>query len=86
VVIFLYREEYYLERSNKKGGPEHIAAMGLVEVDVAKQRHGPIGTIPMRFNGAYMKFSNMGTPMRDPSEVRRQAWKTRRERYGHAGQ
>ena len=60
VVIFLHREEYYLERSNKKGSPEHIAAMGLAEVDVAKQRHGLVGTIPMRFNGAYTKFSDMG--------------------------
>lgn len=60
VVIFVYREEYYIERSNKKGGPEHIAAMGLAEIDIAKQRHGPIGTIPMRFNGAYTKFSDMG--------------------------
>ena len=42
------------------GSPEHIAAMGLAEVDVAKQRHGLIGTIPMRFNGAYTKFSDMG--------------------------
>ena len=30
----------------KKGSPEHIAAMGLAEVDVAKQRHGPIGPHP----------------------------------------
>ena len=50
VVIFLYREEHDLERSNKKGSPDHIAAMGLAEVDIAKQRHGPIGTIPMPFN------------------------------------
>ena len=50
MVIFLYREEHDLERSNKKGSPDHIAAMGLAEVDIAKQRHGPIGTIPMPFN------------------------------------
>jgi replicative DNA helicase len=60
VVMFIYRDEYYLEQSAKKGSPEHIASMGLAEVNIAKQRHGPTGTIPMRFNGAYTKFSDMG--------------------------
>lgn len=62
VVMFIYRDEYYLAQSVKKGTPEHIASMGLAEINIAKHRHGPTGTIPMRFNGAYTKFSDMGPP------------------------
>jgi replicative DNA helicase len=52
VVMFIYRDEYYLEQSAKKGAPEHIASMGL----------GPTGVVPMRFNDAYTKFPDMGAP------------------------
>lgn len=55
-------DEYYLERSAKKGTPEHIASMGLAEINIAKHRHGPTGVVPMRFNGAYTRFSDMGAP------------------------
>jgi replicative DNA helicase len=55
-------DEYYLERSAKKGTLEHIASMGLAEINIAKHRHGPTGVVPMRFNGAYTRFSDMGAP------------------------
>jgi len=43
-----------------RGQPRAHRGHGPAEVDFAKQRHGLIGTIPMRFNGAYTKFSDMG--------------------------
>ena len=49
----------YLERSDKKGSPDHISSMGKAEVIIAKQRHGPTGTANLAFNGAYTKFSDL---------------------------
>lgn len=61
VVMFVYRDEYYLERDKKKnGGPDHMAAMGTGDVLVEKQRHGPIGTIKLRFEARLTKFSDLG--------------------------
>ena len=59
MVAFVYRAEYYFERSEKRGSPDHIASMGLAEVIVAKQRHGPTGTALLRFDGALTRFSDM---------------------------
>ena len=56
VVMFVYREEYYLERSDKKNSHEHISSMGKAELIVAKHRNGPTGTVEMTFNGALTKF------------------------------
>ena len=61
VVMFVYRDEYYLERDKKKnGGADHMAAMGTGDVLVEKQRHGPIGTIKLRFEARLTKFSDLG--------------------------
>jgi replicative DNA helicase len=72
VVMFVYREAYYLSKGEPpEGTPEHqdwMAAMDRVhnvaEVIVAKQRHGPTGTRRLHFEGQYTKFSNLQT---DPS-------------------
>ena len=50
MVWFVYREAYYVERSEpREGTPEHMAWLeemdrvsGLADVIIAKQRHGPI--------------------------------------------
>jgi replicative DNA helicase len=59
VVIFIYREEYYLER----GSPEDRAKLGDVagkaELHVAKQRHGPTGLVRVMFDGATTRFSDV---------------------------
>ena len=73
VVMFIYREQYYLER--KKPAPRaddddekfakrlqrwndrRAEVENLAEVIVAKQRHGPIGDVTLRFDGAYTRFS-----------------------------
>lgn len=67
IVMFIYREEYYLSRKKPTGSDDKIAewekAMGSVaniaEVIIAKQRHGPIGTVQLHFEGRLTKFSDL---------------------------
>ncbi|MBM3522376.1 MAG: replicative DNA helicase [Alphaproteobacteria bacterium] len=75
VVMFVYREEYYharaepgrrpeeseekfndrYEKWQQRGGEIHNVA----EVIIGKQRHGPIGTLRLFFDGTYTKFDNL---------------------------
>lgn len=50
-VIFIYRGEYYF--------PEDDSLKGLAELIIAKQRNGPLGTVPVHFNGNFTRFSNL---------------------------
>lgn len=50
VVMLLLREEYYNPTEENKG---------ITEVIVAKQRHGPVGTVRLAFLPEYTKFSNL---------------------------
>ncbi len=50
VVMFLYRDEYYHEDSEKKN---------IGEVIIAKQRNGPTGTVNLAWLGKYTKFGNI---------------------------
>ncbi|MEM8986255.1 MAG: replicative DNA helicase [Pseudomonadota bacterium] len=67
VVMFVYREEYYVKRTQpREGTEEHFkwqsemdAVRGLAECIIGKQRHGPIGTVKMRFEESLTKFSNL---------------------------
>ncbi|HEY5364749.1 MAG TPA: DnaB-like helicase C-terminal domain-containing protein, partial [Aestuariivirga sp.] len=67
VVLFIYREEYYLERlMPNEGTPEFAGwqekmnrAHGKAEVIIGKQRHGPTGTVDLQFEGKLTKFSNL---------------------------
>ena len=66
VVLFVYREEYYLQNKEPKPGTEeHVKwftemenASGKAEVIVAKQRHGPTGTVRLQFEGQFTRFSD----------------------------
>jgi replicative DNA helicase len=66
VVMFIYREEYYIGRQKPAEGsdkmPEWQEKMTQVhqqaDIIVAKQRHGPIGNITLHFNSLLTKFSN----------------------------
>ncbi len=50
VVMFIYRDEYYNKDSDDKG---------IAEVNVAKQRNGPIGTVNLVWLPQYTKFANL---------------------------
>ncbi|MCR4658360.1 MAG: replicative DNA helicase [Lachnospiraceae bacterium] len=49
VVMFLYREDYYDKGTEKKN---------ITEINVAKQRNGPIGTVELVWRPQYTKFAN----------------------------
>ena len=67
VVLFVYREEYYLKnREPRPGTEEHIAWMaqmesahGRAEVIIGKQRHGPTGTVELQFDAEVTRFSTI---------------------------
>ncbi|UJW85719.1 replicative DNA helicase [Devosia sp. SL43] len=67
VVLFVYREEYYLKNKEpKEGSPEHLTwqgemekVHGKAEVIIAKQRHGPTGTVQLSFEAQYTRFGNL---------------------------
>ncbi|HEV7718544.1 MAG TPA: replicative DNA helicase [Arsenicitalea sp.] len=67
VVLFVYREEYYLKNKEpKEGSPEHLAwqgemekVHGRAEVIIGKQRHGPTGTVQLQFEANLTRFSNL---------------------------
>jgi len=66
-VMFVYREAYYLSRSEPKPGSEaHLTwceamtqARHVAEVIIGKQRHGPIGTVRLSFDDDTTKFGNL---------------------------
>ena len=67
VVMFIYRESYYLSRTEPTGdAAKHLewqekmdAVQNVSEVIIGKQRHGPIGTIRLHFNPELTKFGNL---------------------------
>jgi len=77
VVMFIYRESYYLERLEpiRKSEEDDLKYNERVsrwqqltndnynkaEIIIAKQRHGPIGSIKMQFDANYTKFSDLTT-------------------------
>ena len=67
VVMFVFREEYYLKNKEPKEGTEEWfkwdtdlkAAAGTAEVIIGKQRHGPTGTVKVAFEAQYTRFSSL---------------------------
>jgi len=75
VVMFVFREQYYLERaepgrrpdeSEEKFNDRHARwqqrceeVWNTAEVIVAKQRHGPVGSVRLSFRGEFTKFGNL---------------------------
>jgi replicative DNA helicase len=67
VVMFVFREEYYLKNKEPRAGSEeHLkwqAEMeqvhGVAEVIIGKQRHGPTGTVPVQFDAEVTRFSTL---------------------------
>src|SRR3984893_8075859 len=67
VVLFVFREEYYLKNKEpREGTEEHFkwqaemdAVHGKAEVIIGKQRHGPTGTVQLQFKADVTRFSNL---------------------------
>src|SRR5271170_6398891 len=83
VVMFIFREEYYLAREPTRRPDEAESKYsdryqewrerlekvhGLGEIIVAKQRHGPIGAVKLRFDAETTKFANYMAPDHLPAD------------------
>jgi replicative DNA helicase len=76
VVVFVFREEYYLKNKEPRvGTEEHFkwqaemeAIHGKAEVIIGKQRHGPTGTVPLHFNAEVTKFTSFADDQRMPAQ------------------
>ena len=67
VVMFVFREEYYVERLKPSEGTSEftewqqkmIQVAGKAEVIIGKQRHGPVGTVQLSFESNFTRFGNL---------------------------
>ena len=76
VVMFVFREEYYLKNKEPRiGTEEHFkwqaemeAVHAKAEVIIGKQRHGPTGTVPLHFEANVTRFSDLADGSRLPEQ------------------
>jgi replicative DNA helicase len=74
VVLFVYREEYYLSNKQPRPGTEeHLkwqteidAVHGKAEIIIGKQRHGPTGTVQLQFEASVTRFGDLAENSRLP--------------------
>ncbi len=73
IVMFVYREEYYLSRTEPPADPNDPSSnekwanwrkrmdvvYGTAEVIIGKQRHGPIGTVKLAFDARLTRFGDL---------------------------
>jgi replicative DNA helicase len=67
VVMFVFREEYYLANKEPRAGtPEYekwqldmSLVHGKAEIIIGKQRHGPTGTVELQFDAAVTRFGDL---------------------------
>tara|TARA_B100000686_G_scaffold202842_1_gene209746 strand:+ start:146 stop:1576 length:1431 start_codon:yes stop_codon:yes gene_type:complete len=67
VVMFIFRETYYLERKEPTPGSiEHAEwrqkmdeISNLADIMISKQRHGPTGNVKVEFEAMYTRFKNL---------------------------
>ncbi|WP_237155448.1 replicative DNA helicase [Oryzibacter oryziterrae] len=67
VVMFIYRDEYYMQSRMPKEGTEEFfkwqaemeRVAGKAEVIIGKQRHGPTGTVQLAFDASVTRFSDL---------------------------
>ncbi|MBP7336509.1 replicative DNA helicase [Niveispirillum sp.] len=77
VVMFVFREQYYLERAEPGRRPDEsedkyndryaqwqdrlAQVHNTADVIIGKQRHGPVGTVRLYFDGNYTRFGDLDT-------------------------
>lgn len=67
VVLFVFREEYYLQNKKPKENTEEFfkwqaemdQVTGRAEVIIGKQRHGPTGTVDLHFDASVTRFGDI---------------------------
>ncbi|WP_374019039.1 replicative DNA helicase [Paenibacillus thiaminolyticus] len=71
IVAFLYRDDYYDKESEKKN---------IIEIIIAKQRNGPVGTVELVFLKQFNKFVNYDRERDNPkppakvSDINKRRW------------
>jgi replicative DNA helicase len=50
LVMFIYRDEYYDQQSEKQG---------IAEIIIGKQRNGPVGTVELQFHNSHVRFNDL---------------------------
>jgi replicative DNA helicase len=77
VVLFVFREEYYLANKEPRAGtPEYekwqldmSLVHGKAEVIIGKQRHGPTGTVELQFDAAVTRFGDFSAEAQLPDRT-----------------
>jgi replicative DNA helicase len=77
VVMFVYREEYYLKNKEPKPGTEEYfkwqsemdQVHGKAEVIIGKQRHGPTGTVQLAFQADVTRFADLADEDKLPERM-----------------
>ena len=83
--MFVFRENYYIHNEEPKQKqnetPEHLQqriaewqkrdreTANLAEVIIGKQRHGPVGTVKLFWNGQYAQFGNLANEEALPEQI-----------------
>ncbi|WP_090574561.1 replicative DNA helicase [Paenibacillus sp. OV219] len=60
IVAFLYRDDYYDKESEKKN---------IIEIIIAKQRNGPVGTVELAFLKNFNKFVGLDRAHQEPGQA-----------------
>src|ERR1700733_7193644 len=77
VVMFVFREEYYLKNRKPKEGTQEFFTWqqemeqiaGRAEIIIGKQRHGPTGTVELMFEDQVTRFTSIAKEERLPQRV-----------------
>jgi replicative DNA helicase len=77
VVLFVFREEYYLKNKEPRPGTEDYfkwqaemeAVHGRAELIIGKQRHGPTGTVALQFKADVTRFSDLAQEEHIPART-----------------
>jgi replicative DNA helicase len=79
VVLFVFREEYYLaNKEPRPGSEEHLKwqtdmalVHGKAELIIGKQRHGPTGTVQVQFEANVTRFGDLSPDDHMPERIER---------------